>query len=101
MDIQHADSSRAAAFVSRKDQKIAFEFVNVDWTMTGALCRIDKGDNSLAPGCRTNIFHWIDASKRIGDMGEGQQPNRIVLQSLLQKSPIDGSLVSLDLDVLK
>ena len=55
----------------------------------------------MPPSGRANLFHWIDATQRIGNMGEGKQPNRVLAQSLIQERPIDAPFVSLDRNVLK
>src|SRR5271165_4367476 len=99
--IKDPDTSRCAAFVSREDKKVAIELLNIDWGVTGALCGVHESHRAVPSSRSTNLSHRIDASERIGDVGECHQSNGVCLQPLLQQGPVDGPLVASDRKVLE
>src|SRR5207237_6008817 len=99
--VQDADPSWTTAFVPRKHEKIASELLYVNWGVTCALCRIQKGNDSVSPGDRANFSRRIYASERIGDMSERKQSHRVFRQAPLQEGPVHCAFVSVDLNILE
>src|SRR5271165_1402824 len=99
--IKDPDTGRSTAFVSREDKKVTIELLNIDWGMTGALCGVHESHSAVPSSHSTNLSHRIDASERIGDVGECHQSNGVCLQPPLQQGPVDDPLVASDRKVLE
>src|ERR1700730_7671405 len=78
--IKDPDTGWPTAFVSRKYKKVAIELLNIDWGVTGALCGVHESYCAVSSSCSIILSHWIDASERIGDVGESHQSNGVCLQ---------------------
>src|ERR1700730_3841267 len=78
--IKHPDTGWPTAFMSREDQKVAIELLNIDWGVTGALCGVHESHSAVPSSRSTNLSHRIDASERIGDVGKCHQSNWVCLQ---------------------
>src|SRR5215471_10020764 len=63
--IENADTGRSTAFVPGKSEEITADFLNVDGSMTGALSRINEGDDPVSACYCTNLAHGVDAGQRV------------------------------------
>src|SRR5271166_585551 len=78
--VKHADAGWTTAFVARKDQKIALELLNVDRGVPRTLGGIDERSDTVPASDGTDFFHRVDATKRIRDVGESENPYTLLLQ---------------------
>src|SRR2546425_9638159 len=66
--IQHADAGRTAHFVTREYQEIAADFLNIQRTVPGALCRIHQRENSHLAGALAELGYGINGAEGVRNM---------------------------------